>query len=135
MPSAPDLLQCLNQRGVELVIHKIFENLNLEDLQCCQLVNKEWYYLVERLWEHHEFNRVGKGWLVGTPTSRTLQCEKKRAVCTVSGIAVDESSILVGLGSSGIIQLWSRRTGKKHRSVVYLSHTTFYTFGTKIYTT
>ena len=127
MPSAPDLLQCLNQRGLELVIHKIFENLNLEDLQCCQLVNKEWYYLVERLWEHHEFNRVGKGWSGGTPTSRTLQCEKKRAVCTVSGVAVDESSILVGLGSSGIIQLWSRRNGKIKRSVGFLSYTIFIT--------
>ena len=64
------------------------------------------------MWEHHEYNRVGKGWSEGNPTSRTLQCEKQRAVCTVSGIAVDESSIVVGLGSSGVIQLWSRRKGK-----------------------
>ena len=112
MQEVPDLLQCLNQNGLELVIHEIFEKLNLEDLHCCQLVCKEWYYLVERLWEHHEYNRVGKGWSEGNPTSRTLQCEKQRAVCTVSGIAVDESSIVVGLGSSGIIQLWSRRKGK-----------------------
>ena len=115
MIEASDILQCLNERGLELVVHQIFEYLNIEDLQCCQLVNKEWYYLVERLWEHHEYNRVGKGWSEGTPTSRTLQCEKTRAVCTVSGIAVDESVIVAGLGSSGIIQLWSRRNGKLNR--------------------
>ena len=112
MPEAQNLLQRLNERGLELVVHQILEYLTLVDLQCCQLVNKEWYYLVERLWEHHEYNRVGKGWSQGTPTSRTLQCEKQRAVCTVSGIAVDESAIIVGLGSSGVIQLWNRRSGK-----------------------
>ena len=112
MPEAQNLLQRLNERGLELVVHQILEYLTLVDLQCCQLVNKEWYYLVERLWEHHEYNRVGKGWSEGNPTSRTLQCEKQRAVCTVSGIAVDESAIAVGLGSSGIIQLWSRRSGE-----------------------
>ena len=112
MPEAQNLLQRLNERGLELVVHQILEYLTLVDLQCCQLVNKEWYYLVERLWEHHEYSRVGKGWSQGTPTSRILQCEKQRAVCTVSGIAVDESAIIVGLGSSGVIQLWNRRSGK-----------------------
>ena len=107
-----DLLQLLNERGLEIIIHEIFEHLTLEDLQCCQLVNKEWNYLVERLWEHYEYNRVGKGWSEGNPTLRTVQCEKKRSVCTVSGIAIDESAIVVGLGSSGVIQLWSRRNGK-----------------------
>ena len=107
-----DTLQLLNERGLEQIIHQIFENLTLEDLQCCQLVNKEWYYLVERLWEHHEYNRVGKGWSEGNPSLRTIQCEKKRSVCTISGIAVDESAIVVALGSSGIVQLWNRRNGK-----------------------
>ena len=107
-----DTLQLLNERGLEQIIHQIFENLTLEDLQCCQLVNKEWYYLVERLWEHHEYNRVGKGWSEGNPSLRTIQCEKKRSVCTISGIAVDESAIVVALGSSGIVQLWNRRNRK-----------------------
>ena len=109
---SPDILQLLNDKGLELVIHHIFEYLSLEDLQCCQLVNKEWYLLVERLWEHHECIRVGRGWSEGNPSVRIIQCEKKRSVCTISGIAVDESAIVVGLGSSGVVELWSRRFSK-----------------------
>ena len=109
---SPDILQLLNDKGLELVIHHIFEYLSLEDLQCCQLVNKTWYWIVERLWEHHECKRVGRGWSEGNPSVRVIQCEKKRSVCTISGIAVDESAIAVGLGSSGVVQLWSRRLGE-----------------------
>ena len=109
---SPDILQLLHTKGLEIVIHHIFEHLSLEDLQCCQLVSKTWYWLVERLWEHHECKRVGRGWSEGNPSVRVIQCEKKRSVCTISGIAVDESAIVVGLGSSGIVQLWSRRLNK-----------------------
>lgn len=117
-----DILQLLNDKGLEIVIHHIFEFLSLEDLQCCQLVNKDWYWLVERLWEHHEYKRVGRGWSEGNPSVRVIQCEKNRSVCTISGIAVDESAIVVGLGSSGIVQMWSRRLsgGRKYKLHNYI---------------
>ena len=104
-----DLFHCLNERGLELIIHQVFEHLSLEDLECCQFVNKEWHAIVQRLWEHHEINRVGKSWAEGNPTTRTIQCEKQRSVCTISAISIDESAIVVGLGSSGLIELWDRR--------------------------
>ena len=55
------------------------------------------------------------GHFVDLNCARRAYCvvvNEKRAVCTVSGIAVDESAIVVGLGSSGVIQLWNRRSGR-----------------------
>ena len=42
-----------------------------------------------------------------------LECVKKRSVCTVSSLSVDENGICVGLGSSGELELWNRRSQER----------------------
>ena len=106
---AQDILESLSCYNLEHVIHKVFENLSLFDLQSCQLVSRLWYSLVQRLWEHHEELRVGRGWSQGNPRTKTVQCNKTRAVCTVSDIAIDEAAMAVALASSGNVELWDIR--------------------------
>ena len=105
-----DILENLWSFGMEHVIQIIFDKLTLFDLQACQLVSRQWYLMVTRMWDHHEEVRIGRGWSLGNPSTRTIQCDKsERSVCTVSDIAVDESSFAVALGSSGKVELWDVR--------------------------
>ena len=53
------------------------------------------------------------GWEKGQPLIRQLQCEKQRSVCTISSMSVDEEGICVGLGSSGDLEFWNRRTNER----------------------
>ena len=47
-------------------------------------------FLVRRLWDHHEFKRVGRGWSCGDPTVTTIAVRKERSVCTVTAVATDD---------------------------------------------
>ena len=55
-----DLLVSLVESGLESVAQKILELLDVLDLKCCQLVSSQWNQLVERLYDHHEWIKVGK---------------------------------------------------------------------------
>lgn len=68
-----DILSRLHVCGLDPVGQNILEHLDLVDLQSCRLVSRLWYCLVEDLWDHHEFNRVGKGWSSGQPKVQTIQ--------------------------------------------------------------
>lgn len=52
---------------------------------------------------------IGRGWKQGVPNIFEIQCERRRAVCTVTAIAQDNLFLVCALGSSGRIELWSRR--------------------------
>lgn len=112
-------MQGLHLRGMVVVVESVLGLLPLVDLRCCMLVSKLWHHLVERLLDHRELRLGGDAWLAldadgsaggNLPQVTTIQCSSKtRAVCTVSGVAVDEESIAVCLGSSGMLELWPLR--------------------------
>ena len=70
-------------------------------------------FLVRRLWDHHEFKRVGRGWSCGDPTVTTIAVRKERSVCTVTAVATDDAAIACALGSSGKVELWDRRLSQR----------------------
>ena len=83
------------------------------DLKTCELVCRLWQRLVRRLWDHHEFRRVGRGWSGGEPSVETIAVRKERSVCTVTSIATDDTAIACALGSSGKVELWDRRQSRR----------------------
>lgn len=101
-----DILLELSQFDLEHLIFQILGHLSSLDLRCCQLVSSSWNFFVENLFN----KRVSKGWDLGEPSKVLLQCEKNRAVCTISALSVDEQDICVGLGSSGDLECWNRRS-------------------------
>eukprot|EP00095_Tigriopus_kingsejongensis_P003846 maker-scaffold20_size707684-snap-gene-3.11 protein:Tk03846 transcript:maker-scaffold20_size707684-snap-gene-3.11-mRNA-1 annotation:"f box:wd repeat containing protein 1a" len=103
-----DILSDLVRVGLGSMAEEILEYLDLHDLKCCQLVCRIWFQVVNGLWHHHEFQRVGPNWANGIPKVSEIQCTKQRSVCTVSSMALDERSLLCGLAGSGIIEfIWS----------------------------
>lgn len=105
-----DILLALSQFDLEHLIFDILCRLSALDLRCCQLVSSSWSYLVESLFQRHQKKLLGKGWEQGHPSCQVLQCLKQRSVCTISSLSVDEGGICVGLGSSGDLELWNRRS-------------------------
>ena len=80
-------------------------------------MSRLWQRLVRRLWDHHEFKRVGRGWSCGEPTVTTIAVRKERSVCTVTAVATDDAAIACALGSSGKVELWDRRRSSRVRDV------------------
>ncbi len=104
-----DILSLLQSAGLEPVSHDILDKLSALDLKTCQLVSKSWCCLVERFWRHWELAHRTRWWEM-KPVITVIQCFKERAVCTVSCLEVDERSLVCGLGGSGRIELWDRRS-------------------------
>lgn len=113
-----DIITNLFNNGFESVVLTILEQLNVIDLKCCLLVSKSWYRILERHWDHHELNRVGRGWTNDFPFMSQIQCERKRAICTVSSLCIDESNLVVALASCGKIEYWNRINLQKVWSVL-----------------
>ena len=104
-----DLIKHLSEYSLYHVISQILENLDHLDLQSCLLVSKEWNSVINECLNHSENSNMSANWKLGTPEIRSVQCLKQRAVCTISEMAVDETYLLVGLGTSGNVELWNRR--------------------------
>ena len=109
-----ELLDC----GHESLVLTVLELLDSLDLKACELVSRLWQRTVRRLWDHHEFRRVGRGWSSGQPTVETIAVRKERSVCTVTSIATDDTAIACALGSSGKVELWDRRKSRRVNSFV-----------------
>ena len=108
-----DILEELHDCGHESLVLSVLELLDSLDLKTCELVSRLWQRFVRRLWDHHEFRRVGRGWSGGEPTVDTIAVRKERSVCTVTSVATDDTAIACALGSSGKVELWDRRESRR----------------------
>jgi len=108
-----DILTELCSYGMEHVVDLILGNLQSADLRMVRLVCTNWLLMVERITSHREIGRLGWGWSEGEPSLGVMQCTRERSVCTVTAMAVDEYSIVAGLGSYGKMEVWNRRTYDK----------------------
>ncbi len=107
--SNSDVVSLLASRGHFSLVLSIFEQLDGFDLKQAQLVSKTWRDFVLELWRHHEHKRLRDAWQRGTPKMAEIRCSKRRSVCTVSSMAVDEADVALALGGSGDIEVWQRR--------------------------
>ena len=103
---------------MDSVLDPILGSLTSVDLRQVRLVCRGWAALTERITQHREVTRLGWGWREGEPRLARLQCSKQRSVCTVTSLACDEASIVAGLGSSGRVECWDRRTEARQWAVV-----------------
>lgn len=55
-----DLLTELVDRGLVSIAEQILEILDVVDLKCCQLVCSSWNLIVESLFDHNEWQKIGK---------------------------------------------------------------------------
>jgi len=55
-----DILTLLVECGLVSIAEKILETLDVVDLKCCQLVCSSWNFIVESLFDHHEWQKMGK---------------------------------------------------------------------------
>ncbi len=108
-----DFMSALFEMDLQHLLLQILGQLSALDLRCCQLVSSSWSFYVQLLFERQQRKLLGSGWLKGQPLVTSLQCEKQRSVCTVSSISVDEEGLVVGLGSSGDLELWNRRSNQR----------------------
>ncbi|XP_023348186.1 F-box/WD repeat-containing protein 11 [Eurytemora carolleeae] len=120
-----DILNALASHGLHHLLEAIFHNLESADLRSIRLVSTCWFGLVEQLIHHGELSYLSRRWDDGEPKVGEMQCKKERSVCTVTSLAVDDTSIAAGLGSSGKIEVWNRRSFDKileiegHKEGVY----------------
>ena len=105
-----DILLALSELNLD---HFVLENLSALDLKSCALVSSSWNFLVENLFERQQKKSLGQNWDQNLPKSQVLECQKQRSVCTISSLAVDEEGLVCGLGSSGDLELWNRRTNER----------------------
>lgn len=103
-----DILSLLYSNGHASLVLTILELLDGLDLIRAQLVCKTWKEFVFQLWQHHEHKRLRFAWTKAVPTTTEIECHKRRSVCTVSAVAVDEEDIALALGGSGDLEVWSR---------------------------
>ena len=103
---------------MDSVLDPILGHLTSVDLRQVRLVCRGWAALLERITRHREVTMLGWGWREGEPRLGRLQCSKQRSVCTVTSLACDEASIVAGLGSSGRVECWDRRTEARQWAVV-----------------
>ena len=107
-----DILTTLSHFDLEHVIFAILGQLSALDLRCCQLVSSSWNYWVQSFIRRHE-KKLLLSWEQGQPSAFSLQCEKQRSTCTITSLSVDELGLCVGLGSSGDLEFWDRRTHQR----------------------
>ncbi len=54
-----DILSALVDHGLVSIAEQILEKLGVIDLKCCQLVCSSWNYIVESLFDHSEWQKLG----------------------------------------------------------------------------